>query len=268
MNKTARMLIVSGLIGISGLLVASKFTGDKAIEDAKSYIKESYSLLERYDIKQKGLKEEIKILEAELSDANLNNEQLSTQLSELTTQLETIEIEKEELLNRISELEEQIKNGDSNSESLKVELEKANIEIERANTKAKELSDLLKEKDLSKFNPDYEIETQQKEVILNYEEFCNGVPNVSIKDGYVSHFSRFNTAFQVNLEDFNAPFELTATFEDGYSTSFAKNPYHTNGWNTGFEYEQHGLMKRINLKVRDFDKDTTKIITYNLSWEK
>lgn len=275
MNKAVKALIASGIIGVSGLLVASKFTGDQAIEDAKSYVKDSYSLLEKYDMKQKSLKEDIKILETELADSNKNNEELNSQLEELQGELEKIEVEKEELLDRIAELEEQIANGGTASESLTVELEKANSEILRANTKIKELEDLIKEKDLSKFNPngetEYPIITKEIEISKND---LTGEQSFPVNDGYVKAFGKhyrydsFLVSFTHEVSESRV--EVKGLYKDGTVSNFGT--YITSGTSLIFGgkfIDSNGdLIQSVECKFLNSQFEVDKIVKYNFNWIK
>lgn len=277
MNKTVKALVASGIIGVSGLLIASKFTGDQAIEDAKSYVKDSYSLLEKYDVKQRSLKEDIVQLELELSSSNETNEELNSQLEKLQGELEKIEVEKEELLDRISELEEQIANGGTASESLTVELEKANSEILRANTKIKELEDLIKEKDLSKFNPngetEYPIITKEIEISKND---LTGEQSFPVNDGYVQAFGKhyrydsFLVSFIQTDEVSESRVEVKGYYKDGTISNFGT--YITSGTSLIFGgkfIDSNGdLIQSVECKFLNSQFEVDKIVKYNFNWIK
>lgn len=266
MNRAVQALALSGVIGVSGLLMANKFTGDAAIEEAKAYVKDSYSLLEKYDIKQKGLREEIKSLEGQIANKTEDNELLSKEIQELNKEIKNIETEKQNLLESIAGLEEQIQSEQATTFGIKQELQKANLEITNANTKVEELKNLLVEKDLSKFNPDndeQEIKVENRKLEISHSGLFDWNEEYWIEDGDINWIMEFRDGFTIAPNGGN--YKFTAIFEDGSHLEFIEDGCYTPLYN-GNKSKIVGMEARV---YSDYTlSELTKIINYEIIWLK
>ena len=228
MNRAVQALVLSGAIGVSGLLMANKFTGDAAIEEAKAYVKDRYSLLEEYDIKQNGLREEIKLLENQILNKTKDNELLSKEIEELNKEIKDIETEKQNLLESIAGLEEQIQSEQTTTFGIKQELQKANLEITNANKKVDELKNLIIEKDLSKFNPDndeQEIKVENRKLKISHSGLFDWNEEYWLdnQDDDLNWIMQYRDGFTIAPKGAN--YEFVAIFEDGSKLDFIKENY-------------------------------------------
>lgn len=269
MNGVVKALVLSGVIGVSGLLMANKFTGDAAIEAAKAYVNDSYSLLEKYDIKQKDLMEEIKSLESQIANKTEDNELLSKEIEELNEEIKNIETEKQNLLESIAGLEEQIQSEQTTTFGIKQELQKANLEITNANKKVEELKNLIIEKDLSKFNPDngeQEIEVENRQLEISHSGLFDWDEEYYIdEDSDINFITQWRDGFRIVPK--GGIYKFTAIFEDGSNLEFIEDG--TESY-TPLYNDSKSKVKFIEARVYDDYtlSELTKIIKYEIIWIK
>lgn len=137
------------------------------------------------------------------------------------------------------------------------------MEITNANKKVDELKNLIIEKDLSKFNPDKEIEVENRKLEISHSGLFDWNEEYWIEDGDINWIMEFRDGFTIAPNGGN--YKFTAIFEDGSNLEFIEDGCYTPLYN-GNKSKIVGMEARV---YSDYTlSELTKIINYEIIWLK